>query len=369
MTETPERAARTRPVLRNLLWWLTPTSLATAGLTVLLLLNRAWGADVAAIAGLPLSVAAIVVSILIVQGWFTTPWLRVPTGRLRRGRLVAALTVVVLLAGAVFWWVRREPDPFEYMSGEVRIGYVDHQYKGWHTDGPGGTPVGFDADLVREIGAHFTGANLVWVDLSTLDNREAALAGRWRAAPGQPWQRPVKLVVSTYSMTPERAERVDFAGPYFVDMQGFVSRTGATSIADIPPGKVCVLRDSNSDKKLTQAGFGPVREDSLAACFSQFKKGHYDAVSHDRSLIAGYAEDRDLKISAPLTYGAEKYAVAMPNNMPRLCEEISKVIDDFLRYSWSESFAANLVPLGLAESDYVRPPGAEPCQPPGPRLL
>jgi glutamate transport system substrate-binding protein len=375
-TEEPRKTAESRgtksavaprPVLRRLVWWVTPTSLTTLGVTVLLLANRAWGADVGGILALPLGVAGIVVSILIDQGWFRTPLLRVPRGRKRRGRLVAALTVVALLAGAAFWWVRREPDPFDYMSGEVRVGYVNHMYRGWHTDGPDGAAVGFDVDLVREIEAHFTDAQVVWVDLGTLENRVNALHGRWRTTPDGVWQQPVKLVVSTFSMTPAHAERIDFAGPYFVDMQGFFSRNDAERIIDIPRNGICVLRDSHSDTKLTQAGWQPIREESLAGCFAAYQAGQVDAITDDRSLIAGYAQDLGVKLSGPLNYGAEKYGVAMPNNMPHLCEELSAVIDDFLSYSWSESFAANLAPLDLSESQYARPRGAGRCEPPGPR--
>lgn len=351
----------TPTTLTRELFWAVPTVIATVGGTVFLLSNRAWGADAAAIIGFPLSVMAILVTILIDRGAFKAPFLRVPRGRRRTWKSAAAFTVVVMLGTVVVWWIRREPDPFDYMSGEVRIGYVAFEYQGWHTDTPSGVPTGFDVDLAREIEAHFPDARVTWVDLATLDNRIAALRGEWSNG-SKVKQEPVKLVVSNFSMSPERAERVDFAGPYFVDTQAFLSRERATTISQIPRGRVCVLKGSRSDEKLTQTGWNPVREDSLAACVTEYRANRVDAVSDDRSLIAGFARELGLPPPSPLNYGAEKYGVGLPDNSPRLCAEISKIIDDFLKYNWSDSFRTHLAPFDLSEENYTRPTSTDPCQ-------
>ncbi|SCL19586.1 ABC-type amino acid transport substrate-binding protein [Micromonospora pallida] len=349
------------------LFWVVPTVLAAVGGTVFLLSNRAWGADAAAIIGFPLSVVAIIVAILIDRGAFKAPFLKVPRDRRRTWKWAAAFTVVVMLGTVTVWWIRREPDPFDYLSGEVRIGYVAYEYQGWHTDDSSGVPEGFDVDLARDIEAHFPDARISWVDLTTVENRILALRGEWSKAGSRVRQDPVKLVVSNFSMTPERAERIDFAGPYFVDAQAFLSRDPSiTTISKIPRGRVCVLKGSRSDEKLTQIGWNPLREDSLAACVAEYHADRVDAVSDDRSLIAGFAKAIGLPPPSPLNYGAEKYGVGMPDNMPRLCAEVSKVIDDFLKYRWSDSFRAHLTPFGLSEERYVRPTSTDPCQPAAP---
>jgi ABC-type amino acid transport substrate-binding protein len=368
LDEQPAAAQRDRelqPFTREL-FWVVPTVIATLGFTAVLFLNRPWGADAAAIIGVPISTIAILVSILINRGSFKVRFLRVPRGRRRTWKSAAGFTVLALLVTLAVWWIRREPNPFDYLSGEVRIGYVAFEYQGWHTDSSSGVPQGFDADLVGELAAHFPDARIVWVDLTTVDNRIQALQGEWTVPNSGEKQAPVKLVVSNFSMTPERAEKVDFAGPYFVDTQGFLSRNNATTIAQVPRGRVCVLKDSRSDEKLTRAGWNPMREDSLAACVAEYRADRVDAVSDDRSLIAGFAKQLGLKAPSPLSYGAEKYGVGMPNNMPRLCAEISKVIDDFLKYNWSDAFRTNLAPFGLSENNYTRPPSPDPCQPAGP---
>ncbi|WP_433832136.1 transporter substrate-binding domain-containing protein [Actinoplanes sp. CA-015351] len=253
------------------------------------------------------------------------------------------------------------------MSGEVRIGYVAYEYQGWHTDDQAsGGPVGFDVDLARDLETQFPDAHFTWVDLGTLDNRLDALRGGWFLPSNSDEQERVKLVIANFSISQPRREVIDFAGPYFVDTQAFLSRAAAGNITEIPRGRVCALNGSRSAEKLTQIGWKPKLEDSLAACVSEFQAGEVDAVSDDRSLIAGYAQALGLKPPSRLNYGAEKYGIGIPNNMPKLCAELSRVIQDFLEYSWSDSFTANLNPIGLRQEDYTKPRSTDACEPAAP---
>ncbi|MBB2947524.1 glutamate transport system substrate-binding protein [Actinoplanes lutulentus] len=365
MTES-ESPATTEPggSLRNELYWIIPGSIATLGLALFLLLNRRWGADAAAVLAIPVSIVGAVVPVLIQRDVFKR---QVPKGPSRKWRLVAGFTTILLIATAVTWWIRREGDPFDYMSGEVRIGYVAYEYKGWHAEDPdGGGPAGFDVDLARHLEGSFPESRFDWVDLGTLDNRIAALQGGWYLPDNKAEQEPVKLVIANFSISQPRREEIDFAGPYFVDTQAFLSRDAAGSITEIPRGRVCAVTGSRSAEKLAQIGWKPVLQLSLAACVSEFRSGRVDAVSDDRSLIAGYATDLGLEPPRRLNYGSERYGVGIPNNMPRLCAELSRLINEFLEYSWSNSFKENLNEIGLQEKDYVRPPSADPCEPAAP---
>ncbi|MEU7753136.1 transporter substrate-binding domain-containing protein [Micromonospora sp. NPDC049171] len=363
-TSTEPVPVPVRHSISRQLFWLLPVALASVGICVLLFQKEAWGANAAAIISVPINIAAIVVTILVDRGVFKTPALRKPGGRSWRMKGAVYFTAGTLVLSAAFWWFQREPDPFDYMSGEVRIGYNAFEYEGWHTDKDGGT--GFDVALANEIQSHFENAHLKWVDLGTLDNRINALHGKWRATDQSPLQKPVKLVISNFSITPERAEVIDFAGPYFVDTQGFLSRSDAKTIAAIPRGKVCAIKGSTTFKRLDQINWNPVPADSIAECINRYKSGEVDAVSGDRSVLAGYA--RAVGVSPPirLSNGSEKYAIGIPNNMPRLCGELSKVITDFLEYGWQTNFDTTLGALGLSESP--PPQAVEPCQPAGPWL-
>lgn len=352
--------------LRRELFWVLPLGLAAIGATIYMLSNRRWGADAAAILAFPVSLAGIVVAVLIERGVFRRSALQVPRERRRAWHGAAALIATVLAGTLVAWWVQREGDPFDYLSGDVRIGYTSSSsYSGWHVD-QRGIPTGFDIDIAHAIESHFKVAHITWVDVGNLNNRIAALQGKWRDASNME-QKPVKLVISNFSMSPQRAEQIDFAGPYFVDSQGFLAQRGITSIADVPVGQsVCVLEGSSSADRLLQYGWRPVERKSLAACVSEFRIGRVSAVSGDRSALAGFASSARWAPPIDLKFGAEKYGVGMPNNMPRLCAELSKVIDDFIVYQWATAFHENLERLGLKRADYSTPRSTDPCEQPAP---
>src|SRR5690349_18713126 len=178
---------------RTEIYWVLPTVLAVAGIFVFLLINRRWGADASALLAIPLEAAGLIVSILVARGAFTPRPSSVTSERRRLVvRLVAGFTALAVVGTTVAWWIKREGDPFDYMSGDVRIGYVAYEYLGWHTDDSvTGAPKGFDVDVVREIEAHFPDAHVVWVDLGNLENRVNAL-GRRRVGDDRPrsGQRP-----------------------------------------------------------------------------------------------------------------------------------------------------------------------------------
>jgi ABC-type amino acid transport substrate-binding protein len=351
------------------LFWVLPVALATAGLTVLLWKNGDWGANAAAVIGVPISICAVVVTILIDRGTFKTAIFRKPVQGGARMRVAVYFTATALVLSGVVWWWKREPNPFDFMSGEVRVGYFDDNYPGWH-ESKGGVDVGFDVDLKNAIEAHFAKSHLVWVPIYTLDNRAAALRGSWRdlasdGTPG-PTQRRVKLVISNFSMTPARAELIDFAGPYFVDTQAFLTRTDIITLSQIDPGSVCVLRGSTSADKLARFGWKPTELPSTSLCLEQFAHGLVDAVSDDRSILEGYAVQNHLPRPIELGFGAEKYGIGIPDNMPRLCGELRKVLEDFNRYEWQTAYKENLQNLNVTVD---RPPASvDACQQAGPWL-
>ena len=352
--------------LKRQIFWLLPVSLASVGVCVLLLKNQAWGADAAAIISVPINVAAIVVTILVDRGIFKNSAFRRPEDGSNRMKIAAYFTAGTLVLSGFFWYVQKEPDPFDYMSGDIRIGYNALQYQGWHTDSGGHS--GFDVQVANHIMVHFKkkAKRIHWVNLGTLDNRIHALRGKWRATESGVSQEPVHLVISNFSMDSERAELIDFAGPYFVDAQGFLKRSEIKDVTDIPPGRVCVAEGSRGHEKLDQMGWNPVVRESLPLCVNMFRDNAVDAVSDDRSLLAGYAKAAAIKPPIKYQFGQEKIAVGMPNNMPRLCAEVSKALTDFLAYSWQNNFDTTLGALGLTGAR--APQAVDPCQSAAPWL-
>jgi ABC-type amino acid transport substrate-binding protein len=360
-------------LVRREMFWIAPVSLTTVVFTLYALLNPRWGADTAAILALPLGVVSLVITIFIDRGRFRQPLLRIPPGRTLVWRLAAAAIAVGLTATVGLWWVQREPDPFDYLSHTVRIGYTTDQYSGWHTLGGRGH-TGFDVSVADTLQRRFD-FEVDWVRLDDLDDRMEALNGRWRDQQGN-LQEPVKLVISNFSITPRRAEVIDFAGPYFVDRQGYLSTTKARRLVDLPTdGAVCVVAGSTGAEYLDVRGWSIVERPSLDACISDFRRNTVQAVSGDSSALAGYAMQQGLDPAQYIAFsdGAEEYGIGLPNNSPRLCAAVSEALDKFLANEWTGVFGTSLKPIGLHiatgaddPNGLTRPARTDACQQPEP---
>lgn len=104
----------------------------------------------------------------------------------------------------------------------------------------------------------------------------------------------VDVVVATYSITPERAQQVDFAGPYFRARQDIMVKSGDTTISsvdDLNGKRVCTARGSTSYQNLNRRspGANVVLQDTYSECAKALSDGDVDAVTTDQPILAGYA--------------------------------------------------------------------------------
>jgi glutamate transport system substrate-binding protein len=104
----------------------------------------------------------------------------------------------------------------------------------------------------------------------------------------------VDMIVATYSITDQRRQKVDFAGPYFSASQDIMIRAGDTSItsvADLAGKRVCTARGSTSLQNLVKenAEAVVVARDTYSECASALAAGEVDAVTTDQPILAGYA--------------------------------------------------------------------------------
>ncbi|HEV7965096.1 MAG TPA: transporter substrate-binding domain-containing protein [Actinoplanes sp.] len=369
MVQPPEaREHDVKSPLRKEIYWLVPISLAILGLVAFLLFNQSWGANVAAILTIPIEAAGVIVSVLIAKGMK----LAAPTAPRRRRTIAAAISVSIVVATGLAYLGEREPDPFDFLSGDVRIGYVDPGYPGWN-EGASRSRTGFDVDVARALLDYFPDmTSIQWVKLSSLDDRMDALTGPW----GPDRVDPVKLVISNFSITESRKRRIDFAGPYFNDAEGFASHNkAAVSLPDVK--KACVPAGSTAAKLLVKLQIIPVIETTVQACFQRFFRGDDPdlTVSTDLSIVQAYvaALPADKRIDVPtfVTIGTEQYGVGLPNNSPKLCAKVNEALARFMQLGWQTSFDDTLGRLGVREivagPRIEHNPGiTDPCEPAAP---
>ncbi|MFI5914084.1 transporter substrate-binding domain-containing protein [Dactylosporangium sp. NPDC051541] len=374
MSTTDDEPAERPRSLRDELHWLTPVLLLLACLVALLLLNQKWGANVAGILTLPVEAVGVVMSILIARGvWGGRKGDGAPAPPRRRRRLVAAVTVVALaIVSVVVWLWEREPDPFDYMAGDVRIGFVDPGYPGWN-EGTSSSRSGFDVAVARALLDYFPDMKSIqWVPLTRLDDRLEALEGPW----GDDQLKPVKLVIANFSITEGRRKRIDFAGPYFNDAEGFATHNkSATSLPDVK--KACVPAGSTAEDRLRKLQIQPVVETTVQGCFQRFFRNDDPelTVSTDLSIVQAYVNalpaDKRQEVPNFVNIGTEQYGVGLPNNSPNLCAKINEALEKYMQLGWQSDFDDSLGRLGV-QSTVTKPridrnpQRTDPCEPAAP---
>lgn len=352
--------------LRGELYWILPLGLTVVGGVAFLMFNQNWGANIAAILALPVEVVGLVFAVLTakgVTGW-GAPRTRIPRSR---RRVTVYLSVLILLGSGVVYYFAREPDPYAYLAGDVRIGYVSPGYPGWN-EGTGVNQAGFDVDVAKALLNFFPDMKSIeWVPLESNDDRLSAFGG----------PDPVKLVVSNFSITEQRKREIDFAGPYFYDVGGYATHDPkATSLSDVH--QACVPTGSTAATRLGKLGIDTVFAPTVRACFQLFFDGNHPdlAVATDLSIVQAYVgslpTDRRKQVGAFVSDGGiERYGVGLPNNSPRLCAKINEALTEYLRVRWAADFDATLGKLGVNRTDKGekldrKPERTDACEPAAP---
>ncbi|MCE1179534.1 MAG: glutamate ABC transporter substrate-binding protein [Micrococcales bacterium] len=270
-------------------------------------------------------------------------------GNRRRGRLaaaVAALAAYLLVVSAC-------TTPGQDAAGTLRIGVTTSQPG--LSQRTGEEFAGFDIDVGRRIAAAL---DRTPVFVATVASQRENLLTTSQA----------DIVVAAFSMTPERAQRVAFAGPYLVTGQDVLVRAGEPPISgrtDLPGHTVCVVRGSTASAQIRRTTGGVLlRElDTSGECIEALTERKVDAVSDDAAILAGYAalprlRDRVRLVNEP--YTVERYGVALPRGDRDRCERVRTAITDMIESGeWAESLRRHFgAGTPLAEHE---PPAPDTC--------
>ncbi|MCT9137490.1 glutamate ABC transporter substrate-binding protein [Streptomyces violarus] len=150
---------------------------------------------------------------------------------------------------------------------------------------------GFDVDVATYV-AKKLGYNedqIEWKEAKSADRETMLQRG------------DVDFIAATYSITPERQEKVDFAGPYLLAHQDVLVRSDDNSIKspkDLNNAKLCSVTGSTSaqnvkDKLAPKAQLQPYP--TYSACLPGLQNGAVDALTTDDSILAGYAAQSQFK--------------------------------------------------------------------------
>lgn len=211
---------------------------------------------------------------------------------------------------------------------------------------PDGTLAGFDVDVAKYV-AKELGYNEDQIE--------------WRESPSPQRETMIQndqvdYIVATYSITPERQQKVDFAGPYLITGQSLLVRadnndiTGAASLENNK--KLCSVAGSTPAQRIKDK-YPKVQlqqYDTYTLCIDALKNGGVDAVTTDEVILAGYAAQSPgtFKIVGD-TFSEERYGIGLKKGDTEMRNKINDAIEKMISSgAWKEAFEKNLGPAGIA---------------------
>lgn len=216
--------------------------------------------------------------------------------------------------------------------GTLNVGGTDAAALFALKDPVSGKVTGFDAGLADMLAKYIIGkpsTNRVQIDVTT---REVLLQNG-----------TVDSVIATYTITPARAQKVGFAGPYYSSGDAILvksSDTAITKASDLNGKSVCTETSSTAANDIKQ--FAPSAKVVLfqtnAECQQAVEQGRTDAYVLDQALLLGdAARDKNVKVvGQPFT--DEPYGIGVPLSSP----EMKTFVNNWLKLIESDGEWAKL---------------------------
>ncbi|GAA2288117.1 glutamate ABC transporter substrate-binding protein [Streptomyces atrovirens] len=202
---------------------------------------------------------------------------------------------------------------------------------------------GFDVDVAtyvaKELG--YEPDQIEWVETKSADRENALSRG------------DVKFIAATYSITDERKEKVDFAGPYLLAHQDLLVKKGAdiSEATDLNDKKLCSVTGSTSAQNVKK-DFAPdaqlTKRGGYSECLSALQNGQVDALTTDDSILAGYAAQDQYKGKfelAGLKLSNENYGIGVKKGDTETVNKINDALEKMVSdKSWDKAVEENFGP-------------------------
>lgn len=219
---------------------------------------------------------------------------------------------------------------------------------------------GFDADVARYVAQKlgYSADQIKWHEAPSAERENLLENGT------------VDMVVATYSITDERKQRVDFAGPYFVAGQSLLVSADNTDITgpDTLDGKLlCSVTGSTSAQRIKDEhsqGVQLQESDTYSNCVELLAAGTIDAVTTDDIILAGFAAQSQNAGKMKLVgdpFSEENYGVGLPKGSDKcqaVADALTEMIDDG---SWQKFLDDNVGETGYVPNADLNPPTPEAC--------
>ena len=231
-------------------------------------------------------------------------------------------------------WAKKIKD-----AGTLKTGGSDSGPLFSMKDPASGKLTGFDAGLAQLLSHYITGKpdGPIALTITTVDTRETLIQNG-----------TVDAVFATYSITPARAKKVAFAGPYYRSGDAVMVKSDNTDINSV--------KDLNGKKVVTQQGSTTadrIAKDAPGAkvtllpgdadCLAALKTGRVDAYVIDQGiLISNASTDQTLKVVGE-PFSNDYYGIGLTRDDPQakafVNEWLTKIEADG---SWAKLWKATI---------------------------
>jgi glutamate transport system substrate-binding protein len=221
-------------------------------------------------------------------------------------------------------------------EGSLRVGGTDAGPLFSLKDPTTGKLTGFDAGLAQMLAHYITGKtdvqNLTKLTITTVDTRETLLQNN-----------SVDAVFATYTITPARAQKVDFAGPYYESGDAIMVKADNTTITKVDDlnGKN-VATESNSTAALALKQYAPQANVLLfqedAQCVAAVQQGRADAYVLDQGILVSDASTNPQVKVVGQPFTQEPYGIGLPLDDP----SAKQFVDDWLNKIYADGSWAKL---------------------------
>ena len=208
----------------------------------------------------------------------------------------------------------------------------------------GGDPTGMDVDVAKAVAEElgYTEDQIEWKEAISAQREDLLESDQ------------VDMIFATYSITDERKERVQFAGPYFVAGQDLLVPTdsdieGPDSMGD---AILCSVTGSTSAARVNEEyGVALQEYGSYSECMEAMASGQIGALTTDDTILAGFAAQDEYAGQFRVvgnTFSEENYGVGLPQDSDQ-CEEINEILNGL----WEDGTMEQIIEDNLGAADYT----------------
>ncbi|MEV0438126.1 glutamate ABC transporter substrate-binding protein [Streptomyces spectabilis] len=209
---------------------------------------------------------------------------------------------------------------------------------------PDGDYAGFDVDVAtyvaKELG--YKEGDIEWKEAKSADRENMLSRG------------DVKFIAATYSITDERKEKVDFAGPYLLAHQDILVRSDDKSIKspkDLNNKKLCSVAGSTSAQNVKKE-LAPKADlqtyGGYSECLTGLQNKVIDALTTDDSILAGYAAQKEFEGKFKLAgfkMTNENYGIGIKKGDADLKKKIDAALTKMVKDgAWDKAVKAHFGP-------------------------